>query len=91
VAQVAFFVLTAMRANMSAIFWVFGVGVWALNIPYHLLSLDLNDRKSGGRIFKANILLGIYMAVVSIVELFAVRVYDLPSAKFSFVTAKLGI
>jgi len=90
VAQVTFFVVTAQRANMSVIFWVFGVGVWALNIPYHVLSLDLNDRKSGGRIFKANIFLGLYMTIVTIVELFAVRVYGFSSANLSFATAKLG-
>lgn len=60
---------------MSAIFWVLGVGVWALNIPWHLFSLDLQDRKSGGRIFKANIKLGLYMTAITVIELFITRVY----------------
>lgn len=60
---------------MSAIFWVLGVGVWAVNIPWHLFSLDLQDRTSGGRIFKANIKLGLYMTAVTVIELFITRVY----------------
>ncbi len=56
------------------IFWVFGLGVWAVNIPWHLLSLDLKDRKSGGKIFKANIMLGLYMTIVTVIELMVTRV-----------------
>lgn len=59
---------------MSMIFWVFGLGVWAVNIPWHLLSLDLKDRKSGGKIFKANIMLGLYMTIVTVIELMVTRV-----------------
>ncbi|RDL32635.1 4-hydroxybenzoate polyprenyltransferase [Venustampulla echinocandica] len=72
--QVGFFAMTALRANMSFIFWVFGVAVWAVNMPWHVLSLDVKDRKSGGKIFKANILLGLYMTGVALVELLATRV-----------------
>jgi hypothetical protein len=72
---VAFFAATAWKANMSSIFWVFGLGVWAANLPWHVLSLDMGDRKSGGRIFKANIMLGLYMTVVALVELAVTRVY----------------
>lgn len=73
--QIALFVLTAFMANVSYFFWVFGVGVWALNIPWHLRSLDLRDHKSGGKIFRANILLGLYMTVVALLEMLSTRVY----------------
>jgi len=67
---------------MSLIFWVFGVGFWAGNIPWHLLLLDVLDRKSGGRVFKANIILGLYMTVVALVELLAAHV-NIPGLKRS--------
>lgn len=70
--------MTALRANMSFVFWVFGITVWAANMPWHVLSLDVKDRKSGGKIFKANILLGLYMTGVALVELVATRV-NIPS------------
>lgn len=75
VLQVAFFAVTALKANMSYIFWVFGVGVWALNLPWHVISLDMNSRKSGAKIFKANIMLGLYMTGIALVELLITRVY----------------
>ncbi|EKG10426.1 UbiA prenyltransferase family [Macrophomina phaseolina MS6] len=67
--QVAFFVLTGLRAQMSLVFWVLGLGVWTANVIWHVASLDLNDRKSGGKIFKANIMLGLYMTGISVLEL----------------------
>jgi 4-hydroxybenzoate polyprenyltransferase len=73
--QVLLFGLTALKAHMSVIFWVFGLGVWAINIPWHLISLDLMDRKSGGRVFKRNIMLGLYMTGIALVDLFITRVY----------------
>lgn len=60
---------------MSIIFWVFGLGVWAVNIPWHVLSLDQGNRNSGGKIFKANIMLGLYMTAITLVELLVTRVY----------------
>lgn len=73
--QIVFFAMMALKANMSFIFWVFGLGVWTLNLPWHVLSLDMNDRKSGGKIFKANIMLGLYMTGIALLELFITRVY----------------
>ncbi|KAL1602686.1 hypothetical protein SLS60_006106 [Paraconiothyrium brasiliense] len=67
--QVGFFTLTGWRAQMSPVFWVLGLGVWAVNVIWHVASLDLNDRKSGGKIFKANIMLGLYMTGISVLEL----------------------
>lgn len=75
VLQVGFFAMTALKANMSGIFWVLGLGVWTLNIPWHILSLDSADPKSGGKVFKANIMLGLYMTAIVLVEVFATRVY----------------
>ncbi|KAL8663149.1 MAG: hypothetical protein Q9202_004081 [Teloschistes flavicans] len=72
--QVAFFAITAIKAHMSWIFWIFGLGVWAINIPCHVFSLDMMNRKSGGQIFKANIMLGLYMTGIAMVELLVTRV-----------------
>ena len=73
-AQVILFSVTAVRANVSAVFWIFGVGAWIISIPYHTLALDLADRKSGGRNFKANIMLGLFFTVVAVIELCIPRV-----------------
>ena len=73
--QLALFVLTALMAQLSYFFWVFGVGVWALNVPWHLRSLDMRDRTSGGKVFRANIMLGLYMTVVAVLEMLTTRVY----------------
>ena len=72
--QVVLFVVTAFRAQLSPLFWVMGIGAWTLSIPWDLLHLDLSDPKSGGRIFKLNIQLGLYMTVLTIVELALTRV-----------------
>lgn len=73
--QVGFFAMTAFKANMSMIFWVFGLGVWTVSLPWHVFSLDAKNPKSGGRIFKANIMLGLYMTAVALVELIVTRVH----------------
>ena len=73
--QVGLFAITALKANLSFVFWVFGLGVWALNLPWHDFSLDMSNRKSGGNIFKANIMLGLYMTGIALVELITTRVY----------------
>jgi len=89
--QVGLFAFTALRANLSFVFWVFGIGVWALNLPWHVLSLDMKDRKSGGKIFMANIMLGLYMTVIALLELLTTRVHlstVLHTGKF--VLSKLG-
>lgn len=67
--------MTALKANMSVIFWVFGLGVWTVNLPWHVLSLDIAKPESGGKVFKANIMLGLYMTAIVLVELVATRVY----------------
>lgn len=67
--QVTFFTITGLRAQMSPVFWILGLGVWTVNVIWHVASLDLNNRKSGGKIFKANIMLGLYMTVISVLEL----------------------
>jgi len=71
--QVAFFAVAALKANMSYIFWVFGLGVWALNLPWHVFSLDMKDRKSGGKIFKRIIMLGLYMTGIAVAEMLVAR------------------
>ncbi|GKZ18417.1 hypothetical protein AbraIFM66951_000976 [Aspergillus brasiliensis] len=76
--QIAFFAMTALRAELSLIFWVLGVGVWAVSVPWHVLSLDLKDRHSGGWVFKANIKLGLYMTGVSLLEIFLLRMQHAP-------------
>ncbi|KAJ5769076.1 hypothetical protein N7520_003635 [Penicillium odoratum] len=74
--QVILFAITAVQAELSLIFWVLGLGVWMVSVPWHIMTLDLKDRNSGGVVFKRNIKLGLYLTVVSLVELFVVRVYD---------------
>ncbi|KAL8703728.1 MAG: hypothetical protein Q9201_003101 [Fulgogasparrea decipioides] len=73
--QVAFYAVTAVKANVSWIFWIFGLGVWAANLPWHVYSLDIMNRKSGDKIFKANIRMGLYMTGIALVELMVTRVY----------------
>ncbi|KAL7952722.1 UbiA prenyltransferase family [Trichoderma compactum] len=63
--QVLFWVVAAYTARLSTFFWFAGVGVWAMNIPYHLATLKLADRHSGGKVFKANIMLGLYMSALT--------------------------
>ncbi|TAQ84223.1 hypothetical protein B7494_g7452 [Chlorociboria aeruginascens] len=81
--QVGFFAMTAMKANMSAIFWGLGVLVWAGNIPWHITSLDVTNSKSGGKIFKANITLGLWMTAVALLELVATHVHVNSLTQFS--------
>ena len=73
--QVGFFATTALKANIFWMFWILGIGVWSVNLPWHVFSLDMNNRKSGGKIFKANIMLGLYMTGIALVELLITRVY----------------
>jgi len=61
--------LSAYRSNVSLVFWVFGIAVWAVTIPYNLKCLDLSDRNSGGRVFRQNISLGGYVSLVAVAEL----------------------
>jgi len=63
--QIACFVLAAFEASAGVFLWVFGIAVWTASVPWSIMSLDTRDRKSGGRIFLVNAILGIYMAAVS--------------------------
>ncbi|KAI6782837.1 uncharacterized protein J7T54_000980 [Emericellopsis cladophorae] len=74
VLQILFWALAAHAARLSIFFWIAGVGVWAMNIPWHLVKLNLADRHSGGKVFKANILLGLYMSALTVVEMTLTRV-----------------
>nr|A0A455LRX2.1 RecName: Full=Polyprenyl transferase atnF; AltName: Full=Arthripenoid biosynthesis cluster protein F [Arthrinium sp.]AYO60879.1 UbiA-like polyprenyl transferase AtnF [Arthrinium sp.] len=65
VLQVVCFVLAASEASAGFLLWVFGIAVWSASVPWSIMSLDTRDRKSGGRIFLVNAILGIYMAAVS--------------------------
>lgn len=73
--QVGFFAVTALRAHLSLVFWIAGLAVWAGSMPWHIWRLDLSDRGSGGRIFKDNIKLGLYLTLVTLIELGFTRVY----------------
>ncbi|KAF5849294.1 hypothetical protein GGP41_006202 [Bipolaris sorokiniana] len=65
VAQIVCFVVAAAEAQAGVFVWIFGIAVWSASVPWSIISLDLRDRKSGGRIFLMNAILGIYMAAVS--------------------------
>ncbi|KAI5778481.1 UbiA prenyltransferase family-domain-containing protein [Geopyxis carbonaria] len=69
VAIISLFAYTAKMSNLSPIFWVAGLGVWGLSFPMQLKMLDLNNPKSGGKVFQFNIMLGMYITAVSLVEL----------------------
>lgn len=58
-----------MKSNSSLFLWVFGIGVWSVSIPYQLSILDPRDGKTGGRVFGINISLGLYITVVSFLEM----------------------
>ena len=73
--QVGFFAMTALKANMSVLFWVFGLGIWTVSLPWHVMTLDVAKPESGGKIFRANIMLGMYMTAIVLVELVVTRVY----------------
>lgn len=75
--HMALLTMTARQANMSAIFWVFGICVWAFSIPYQISSLDRSNSKTGGKVFKMNIMLGLWVSLVAITELFVSRVLDI--------------
>ncbi|KAI5791971.1 UbiA prenyltransferase family-domain-containing protein [Geopyxis carbonaria] len=58
-------------AKLSPIMWVGGILVWATSIIHQLkYTLDVKEPKSGGKVFGQNIMLGMYITGVSIVELF---------------------
>lgn len=65
VLQIVFFALAAFEASASSFLWIFGIAVWAISVPWSILSLNPRDRNSGGRIFLVNAVLGIYLAAVS--------------------------
>ncbi|KAK6544878.1 hypothetical protein TWF694_001557 [Orbilia ellipsospora] len=72
--QIALLCFTARKANMSALFWSLGVFVWGMNIPFQLLSLDVKQPKTGGKVFLMNILLGLWITLVAIAELWTTTV-----------------
>ncbi|KAF3935162.1 hypothetical protein ABW20_dc0107262 [Dactylellina cionopaga] len=80
--QIALLSFTAQKANMSAVFWCLGVFVWGLNIPVQLFFLDLKKPKTGGKVFLMNILLGLWITVVAIVELWTTTVMHLDVNEF---------
>lgn len=63
--QITFLASVAYEASVSTFFWVFGLGVWAISIPWSVLSLNLQDRHSGGRIFLRNAVLVIYLSAMA--------------------------
>jgi len=63
--QVILLVAAGVEASPSPFFWTFGIGVWTTSVLWSVLSLDLRDRRSGGRVFIVNIVLVIYFAVVA--------------------------
>ncbi|KAF3905060.1 hypothetical protein AA313_de0207203 [Arthrobotrys entomopaga] len=75
--QIALLSFTARKANMSALFWSLGVFVWGMNIPLQLLALDVKQPKTGGKVFLMNILLGLWITLVAIAELWTTTVLHL--------------
>lgn len=67
--QVALLAYTARQADVSLVFWVFGVVIWGASIPFQLATLDVKRPKTGGKVFLVNILMGMWVTMVSIFEL----------------------
>ncbi|ORY19266.1 hypothetical protein BCR34DRAFT_552834 [Clohesyomyces aquaticus] len=49
----------AIIAECSTIFWMFGIGTRARSIVYQPSILNVDDPRSGGRVFGINIVLGL--------------------------------
>ncbi|KAH8592119.1 UbiA prenyltransferase family-domain-containing protein [Bisporella sp. PMI_857] len=64
-AQIIFFTQAGFQASVSTFFWIFGIGVWAMSVPWSVLSLNLQDRHSGGRIFLGNAVLVLYLTAIA--------------------------
>ncbi|KAF3941745.1 hypothetical protein ABW19_dt0200455 [Dactylella cylindrospora] len=90
--QTGLLAFTARHANMSIIFWSLGVLVWALNIPIQLSMLDVKKPKTGGIVFGMNILLGLWVTVVAIVELWVTTVlgFNINEYIFEITSGTLG-
>lgn len=58
-----------MNSGSSLFYWVFGIGVWSASIPYQLSILNPRDGKTGGEVFGINISLGLFITVVSFLEM----------------------
>jgi len=63
--QIIFFAVVGLKASVSTFVWIFGIGVWVLSIPWSVISLDLRDRHSGGRIFLGNAVLVLYISAIA--------------------------
>jgi 4-hydroxybenzoate polyprenyltransferase len=66
--------LAAERSRCSLLLRVFGLGFWALSVPYQFLNLDPTKPESGGNIFKFNITLGMYITTVVLAEAWVVAI-----------------
>jgi 4-hydroxybenzoate polyprenyltransferase len=60
--------LAMERSHCSLFLWTLGVGFWALSVPFQFLGLDPTVPGSGGKIFKFNISLGMYVTTVILAE-----------------------
>jgi len=60
--------LAAERAHCSTFFWVFGIGLWAISVPFQLYILNPGVSRSGGKVFSFNIMLGLYVTFVTLME-----------------------
>ncbi|CAG8979682.1 hypothetical protein HYALB_00003913 [Hymenoscyphus albidus] len=60
--------IAATRAQFTLLFWILGLGIWAASLPFQFNMLDLNDSKSGGKVFGFNIKLGLYISFIALTE-----------------------
>jgi 4-hydroxybenzoate polyprenyltransferase len=61
--------LAAERSGCSLFLKTFGLGMWAVNISYQLNSPDPRIPTSGKKIFRFNVMLGMYVTVVLLAEI----------------------
>lgn len=60
--------IAATKAQFTLLFWILGLGIWAASLPFQFNMLDLNDSKSGGKVFGFNIKLGLYISLIALTE-----------------------
>jgi 4-hydroxybenzoate polyprenyltransferase len=68
VIALGFLGLAAERSRCSLLLWILGIGLWAMSVPFQFLGLDPTKPGSGGKIFKFNITLGMYVTMVVLAE-----------------------
>lgn len=69
---------------MTLTSWVFGIGVWTWNILWHFILMDIHpSREAERRIFKRNLIVGLYMTGIFLADLLVTHHFDPPLRYYS--------